>query len=536
MPSVVPVRHEEASLRKYIGVVKRRAWVIVCVLVAVPLAAVFFTMRQQRLYEASAEVLLSQQTLASSLSDIQDPAIWQDPNRIAATQMELARVTPLAKRVLEATGLEDRSPASLLAASEVSSRANADLLEFRVRDGDPDLAARLTTAYAHQFTIYRHELNTESLRSARQTLSTRISQLLAEGDRRSLLYARTLIEKEEQLRTMEALESSNAVLLRRAEGATQVQPKPIRNGALGVAVGLILGIGLALLMEALDTRVRSVEEITTRLGLPLLARIPEPPRKLRRRDRLVMLDEPRGVHAEAFRMLRTNIDFANLEQGARTIMVTSAVQEEGKSTTVANLAVAFTRAGKRVVLVDLDLRRPFIPRFFGLTGRPGLTEVALGNVGLEDALARVPIPETERAPTTLVGNGRRPAEGLLELLPSGPIPPNAGDFVGSRALQEILEELRERADLVLIDVPPLLHVGDAMSLAAHVDALILVLRVSALRRPMLSELRRLLSTCPTASLGLVVAGADAEADYGYGYGDAYGYEAREQARPDPVGV
>lgn len=98
MPSVVPVHHDEASLRKYFGIAKRRAWVIIFVLVSVSLAALFFTLRQPPLYEASAEVLLNQETLASSLSDIQDPATLQDPNRIAATQTELARVTPLAKR------------------------------------------------------------------------------------------------------------------------------------------------------------------------------------------------------------------------------------------------------------------------------------------------------------------------------------------------------------------------------------------------------------------------------------------------------
>jgi succinoglycan biosynthesis transport protein ExoP len=527
-------RHE-GSLRAYLRVVQRRKWILLCALVIVPASAVFLTLRQPPRYEASAEVLLRHQTLASTLSGIEDPSIWQDPNRIALTQTKLARVPALAARVLKAAGLEDRRPGQLLAASQVTVEPNADLLEFRVEDRDPGLAARLATEYARQFTIYRGELNTASLRSAREDLTARIDELLAAGDQRSKLYARTLIDKEEQLRTMETLESSNAVLLRSADSAKQVQPKPIRGGVLGVTLGLILGIGLALLLEALDTRVRSAEEIAARLGLPLLARIPEPPRRLRRKDELVMLTRPTSVHAEIFRMLRTNLEFANLERGARTIMITSAVQEEGKSTTAANLAIALARAGKRVVLVDLDLRRPYLARFFDLEDRPGLTQVALGHADLESAIAPVAITQKGNESTSGQGNGRGALEGFLEVLPSGPIPPDAGEFVGTHALRGILDRLRERADVVLIDVPPLLHVGDAMTLAANVDALVLMTRLSVVRRPMLAELRRLLDTCPATKLGFVIAGAEAEDGYGYGSGYYnYRYETRKPTQPERV--
>ena len=134
----------------------------------------------------------------------------------------------------------------------------------------------------------------------------------------------------------------------------------------------MLGIGLAFLREALDTRVRSADEVGEKLGLPLLARVPEPPRKLRNSNRLVMQADPHGAQAEAFRTLRTNIEFVNLDVHARTIMITSAIQSEGKSTTAANLAIAFARMGKRVALVDLDLRRPFLDKFFDFGDRPGL--------------------------------------------------------------------------------------------------------------------------------------------------------------------
>ena len=326
---------------------------------------------------------------------------------------------------------------------------------------------------------------------------------------------------------MEALKTSNASVVRQAAGAPRVAPKPTRNGLIGLILGLALGIGLAFLREALDTRIRSAEEIGDRLRLPLLARLPEPPRKLRAENRLAMLADPTGVQAEAFRMLRTNLEFATLGKRVRTVMFTSAVEQEGKSTTAANLAVALARAGQRVVLVDLDLRRPFVDRFFDVGRRPGLTQVALGRASLDRALVPVTLPSSLAAKRA-ARNGHRPL-GSLSVLASGPIPPDPGEFVGADRLTEILEELRARFDVVLVDTPPVLHVGDALVLSGKVDAVVVVARLQVLRRAMVEELGRLLETIPADKLGFVATGAGAEQAYaGYGYG-GYGYRRHEQA-------
>lgn len=509
--------HEASSLRDYLHIVKRRKWIIVQAVVLAPLAAVVVSLLQDSLYRSSAEVLLTQQNLATSLTGTFDPTVNQDPQRMLQTQAQLAHVPAVAERVLRATKLKDRTPRDLLGQCDVTPQSNANLLTFACTDASPALAARLATSFAHQYTIYRRRLDTASLERARKEVQARIAELDRRHERGSALHT-SLVEKEQQLSTLEALQTSNAFVVQAAGHAARVQPRPARNGVLGLALGLVLGVGLAFLREALDTRIRSTDEIERRLGIPLLARIPEPPRWLQRTSRLVMMVEPNSVQAEAFRVFRTNLDFFNLEHGARTIMVTSAVEQEGKSTTVANLAVALSRAGQRVVLVDLDLRRPFIDRFFDLEAGPGLTDVALGRARLAPVSTEEPEPGAAPPGEDLPGRAR----GSLEILTTGRLPTDTGEFVGSQELARILLELRERADVVLIDSPPLLVVGDAIALSAKVDAVIVLTRLNVVRGPMLNELRRVLDTTPAVKLGLVVTGANLEEEYRYGYG-GYAY-------------
>jgi non-specific protein-tyrosine kinase len=226
-------------------------------------------------------------------------------------------------------------------------------------------------------------------------------------------------------------------------------------------------------------------------------------------------------------MVRTNLEFTRRERDAQTVLFTSPSMSEGKSTTTANIAVASARAGLRVVLVDLDLRRPSLDRFFGLQDAPGLTQVATGQATLEDALAEVPIEAELRRRR----RGRKEsaadypeveAEGTLHVLPTGPLPADAAEFLGRRAVTDILDELRDRADLILIDTTPLLVVGDAMTLTGAVDAVVLVMRAKYVRRGMLRELGRVLAACPAETLGFVITGGPLPGDdFGFG-GHRYG--------------
>jgi Mrp family chromosome partitioning ATPase/capsular polysaccharide biosynthesis protein len=534
------IETDAVTLHDYLRVLRRRKWIVVQAAIMLTLAAVAFSLHQQRRYEASADVLLSADSVSAPVPGTPLSGLSQDPERTTQTQAQVARVPEVVQGALDRVSGTGLSIADFLANSSVSTSPTSDILTFAVTNPDPTLTKQLANAYAQSYSDYRQRLYSESIDRAIADVDQRIQRLDRTGaslknsradaglgalTAYGALYS-SLVDRQETLQSMQALQSSVASVLRQADGASLTQPKTARNGALGLVVGLVLGLGLAFLREALETRVRTTEEVSARLGgLPLLGRLPRPPKRLRRSDKLVMLEDPASAQAEAFRMLRANLDFVTLERDARTVIITSALEQEGKSTTVANLAVAFARAGKRVVLVDLDLRRPVLARFFDLEG-PGITQVALGHVPLEAALAGIGItdPPAPRRRLSLrrsgdqSGNVTRELLGRLEVLPSGPIPPDPGEFVSTAALGKVMAALRERTDVVLIDAPAALHVGDVVSLSSLADGILVVARPTALRRQTLAELKRLLSLVRTPALGLVATGENDGESYAVGSG------------------
>lgn len=522
------------SLRDYLAVVKRRKWIILQAAALVPVATVLVSLTQPKVFQSSAQVLLNRQNLAAGLTNTPDATLFIQADRVTQTQADLARVAPIAARVLQTVPVKGMTVNRFLGSSSVSSLSNSDILVFKVKASSPALSKALALAYAKQYTIYRRELDTSALERARTSVQKRIAELKAKNAAGGALYD-SLVSRNDQLATMEALQTSNASVVQPPTSSVQIQPKPVRNGVIGIVLGLALGLTIAFLIEALDSRVRSAHEISERLGLPLLGRLPRPARKLRSTSELAMIAAPEGSDAEAFRMLRTQFDLARLETGARTVMVTSAVAGEGKSTTVSNLALAIARAGGRVVLVDLDLYNPAVGRFFWLDG-PGVTDVALGKARLAKALVPVPVsghPAHADWGGNGNGNGVMEPHGSLEVLPCGPTPPEPGDFMNTRVLQEMLDELRSRADLVLIDASPLLLAGAALTLSTKVDAVLVISRLNVARRSMLADLARLLERTPAAKLGLVVTDDNEEIGYGL-YAQAYRYAARGEGLPQRV--
>jgi polysaccharide biosynthesis transport protein len=527
--------HGAVGLRDYLHIVRRQKWIILQAVVLVPVLALLYSWHQTPGYQASSQVLLSGQELQNALTGVQTPSSSASDQTLVATQAQLAHIPEIARRTIAKLGLNSTTPQQFLNACWVSSSSSTDLLTFTCGGSDPALVARMVNEYSNQYTSYRRQLDTNALETARHSVAAKVAQLVAAGNTGALYN--TLVDREQQLQTMEQLQTSNATVVKVADQAVRVSPRTSRNGVLGLLLGIVLGLGLAFLRETLDTRVRNAQEIGDRLELPLLGRVPEPPKHLRAENRLSMIDEPSGLHAEAFRVLRTNVEFSVLDSSVRSIMITSAVEQEGKSTTIANLAVALARGGQSVALVDLDLRRPFMDKFFDIGDRPGITQVALGRATLDEALVEVELAPIKPRSTLsgryeLNGHGKGNGNGngngnghggRLMVLGSGPIPPDPGEFVSSHALTSVLLQLQEKAEVILVDAPPLLRVGDAMVLSAKVDAMLLATRMEKVRRPMLTELRRMIETSPARVLGFVVTGAEAEEGYGYGFGYGYGY-------------
>jgi succinoglycan biosynthesis transport protein ExoP len=521
-----------------VGVLRRRWLTVLAVIVIVASATGLVTSFQTPLYQASAGVLLSRSDLGASLPGVTASQAAPDSDRFGETQALLARTAEIAQRALAAAGVRDRdrTPAELLARSEVTPVQNTDLLLFRVSDRSPELAVRLATAYARSYKAYRLQLELVALRRA----LAEVRRKLAGQQPGSRLYS-ALKQKELDLATSAALPTAASVLLvRPAEGAAHVRPRWKRNVVFAAIFGIFLGVALAFILEALDRRVRRVDEIGDRLKVPLLGRVPPPPRSVRGLGGLLATRDAFGPHSEVFRTLALNLEMVN-RNGAtrerrsstspsptsrrwraptpssastppRIIMATSAVENEGKTTTLANLAVAFAEAGRKVVLVDLDLRHPSLDRLLSISALPGLTEVVDGHARLDEALKRIPLASgAGDNPST---RDRHP-KGSLRVLPRGSAVLNPTEFLGSTELGAVFSQLAADADYVLVDTPPLLRFGDGVALFANVEATFVVARLGVVKQAMLNEIDRVLERSPVICLGYVVTGIRISDLFGY---------------------
>jgi Mrp family chromosome partitioning ATPase/capsular polysaccharide biosynthesis protein len=502
--------------------------VIIVAAVVLPLMAVAVSLSEKPMYQASSQILVSRTNLADILTNTPNPTSAEfDFNRIIQTEAQLAATPAVARAVIHRSGLNE-TPKQFAAQSAVVTNPNSNIMTLSVNAGSRDQATRLASNYATEFVSYSQQQNLGTLHSASANLNAQLRKL-APG---SAAYNEDQSELQ-RIQNLESLGNSTVSVVQTASNAVQTQPKTVTNLILGLILGLVIGVSLAFVFDRLDTHVRTSDEVQRRLHMPLLGRLPAPPWEIADDDRIVMLAEPAGRDSEHFRVLRTNMMFADVDHRARSMMVTSAVASEGKSTTVSNLAVALARGGQRVILADVDLRQPTLERYFDLPRSPGITSVLLGEATLEQALVEIPLDEG-RSPLTHYGghqNGSANESGLrqtgsLHIIPTGELPPNAGELVASGALRDLLGALRERSDLVLLDTPPLLQVSDAMALTTEVDAIILVSRLGVVRRRMLEELTRILAAAPAPTLGVVITDATTEPGGTYGYYYSYGEPSR----------
>lgn len=523
-------------LGRLVQALRMRAWIVLlCVVVMTGAAVGFSLLVQEPRYETQSQLLVSRSNLGEVLTGAPGTRRQDaDFGRVVQTQAELARIPRVARRTLDRAGLRDRSAASFLDRSSVTTDPRTDLLTLRVADEQRDVATRLAGVYAREFARYKRDQTANRVRAVRAGLERELGALATLSDQ-----ARQVRDELRRVRNLAALGDSSLEVVQTPSTAEQTQPKLVRDAILGLLLGLVLGLGAAYLRHTLDGRLRRSDDVERRLGLPLLGRLLAPPKAIARDEGLATLLDPTGPDAESFRVLRTNLEFADVNGDRRSIIVSSAVQSEGKSTTVANLALAMARGGSRVILCDCDFRRPQLERFFDLQREPGATGIVLGRASVEQALVEVDIGAASAAgipgfhgPSSQ-GTAAEFGGGRLQLLPTGALPPNVGEFVASRALGELLTRLSARCDVLLVDAPPLLQAGDAMALTPHVDAIVLVVRLGVVRRQMVGEVKRLLDAAPISPLGVVITDAGQEPGRGYGYGYYYHDRADPEPQPQP---
>jgi capsular exopolysaccharide synthesis family protein len=287
-----------------------------------------------------------------------------------------------------------------------------------------------------------------------------------------------------------------------------IKPKKLQNMLVAIVVGLMFGVGVAMFLEYLDDTIQTADDAEGVAQLPTLGIIPW----LRSTNdaQLITLSDPRSPASESYRTLRTNIKFLSADSPLRTLTITSAGPEEGKSTTIANLGVSFAQTGKKVLIVDTDMRKPTIHGIFGLRSDIGLTSVLAGDLPLEQA-----VQQTE-------------AE-TLHVLTCGPIPPNPAELLESQRFNALIEELKAIYDVVLFDAPPVIAVTDASILAAKLDGLILLMGVNKVTRKAAKHALQLLASAKVKVWGMVIRGVRPDNDgYYYAYYHRY-YGTMERA-------
>lgn len=455
------------ELGDHLHVLRTRWLTITAIALATLAAAAVATLLMTPQYTSSTRMFFAVQG-GESVSDLAQGATFTEKQM--ASYAEVARSPIVLEPVIETLNL-DVSARDLSDALNVTVAADTTILVIAATDEDPVLARDIANAAATQ-------------------LSDTVSGLSPERP--------------------DGTETVRATMLSEAQVANSPSsPSTSRNLALGLVLGLMLGVGVALLREILDTKVRDESDISAVTDVTPLATVPID--ESATDHPVFMHDDSRSLRAEAIRRLRTNLQFVDFGDRPSSIVVTSSVPAEGKTTTAINLAASLADAGARVILVDADLRRPSIAKYMGFEGRVGLTTVLIGRANVEDVA--------------------QPWQGTsLDVLPSGQVPPNPSELLGSRAMSRLLTELAASYDVIVIDSPPLLPVTDAAILSKMAGGTLVVAGADRLQKQQLRASLESLEQVDAHVLGIVLNKAQRKDR------DRYAYEYYSSEDPALTGT
>ncbi len=460
--------------------------VIVCVLVSVALS-----LRSSKQYSSSAQILFRDPGFAQALfGNGLFSTGTEEPQRTTQTSIDV--VTSLNVGTEAARILKTKEPvSSLLESVNVQPAGNADIATVKATRSSPHEAAGVANAFAEGYVNYRRQSDRAKVTQAEELVNQSIASSPNPAEQTKLQ------ESLRQLGVLRALQTGDAEVIERAQpNSKAVSPKPKRDAVLGLVVGLLLGSGLALLVDFLDKRLKKLEDFERILpDYPVIASVPTT--QAGRTRQLT------GPAAESYRMLREGIRFLDPGGQARCLVVTSADESEGKSTVAVNLASSIAAVGRKVILIEADMHRPTATKLLGMgRGTLGLSDLLVSDSDVEEFLVGVE------------------SEPGLAVLPSGTHPPNSADLLAAGRMEEVLQHLSRSAEVVIIDSPPLLPVADTRVLLrlSAVSGVILVGRAGVSRRDRVRAAGQVLAQSGRRVFGLVVTDVSSTGSSYYYYG------------------
>lgn len=527
------------DIRSYFNIIRKWLLLIIMSSILAGVTVYFYSRQQQPIYSSTATVFINQ---ARSTTGRADYADIMTSERVARTYSSMLQDWPTLDQAAITLGypggLKELRRSNVLSVNASTVR-DTQLVQVTVESSNSQLAAQLAnilpevfmqmnrTRQQQRFADTYQEVQSELAKAENDLEKTEITidQLADtpenrnERDRLERLATRyqttynNLSKSLEDLRLAEAQTSDNIVLTTPAQpSSTPIRPRVINNSVLALVLGALLGLAIAFLIEYLDDTVKTPDQIRDFTGLPTLGTVVlltgDSPN-----ERLVARLAPKSLGAEAYRVLRTNLQFSSLDKTLTTLACTSAQPGEGKSTTIANLAVVMAQADKRVILVDADLRRPSINRLLKLPNSVGLSTALLDKV---------------RSPEVYLQDTDVPN---LRVMTTGPIPPNPAEMLNSARMHEMIEFLKSQADIVLFDTPPVLAVADTSILASQVDGTLLVVWTGKTRADLLVQASERLQSVGGMQLG-VVLNKLAQRKSGYYYNTYYYYASRYENEED----
>lgn len=513
------------ELKHYFVVLRRWAWLIALSTILAAAVSYQVTSQLPRIYSSTVTLMVGQVLKSSNPSQ----SDFVTGGQLAQTYALIVPRQPLLQATIDALGLN--VPWQALAPQVSATVVPAtQLLAITVVNTSAERAARIANELAHQLIQQsptpadleqdqRQQFVTQQLadlqrriNDAEQQSKMLESQLALESTARGVQDTQGQITALQQ--KIATWQTTYASLLNQQVGRINnlsvvepalvsqapISPNTALNVAAAAGVGMALALAAALILEYLDVTLKTPESVERAIGVISLGSVSRMPRRNRRpREQLVAMLESGSPLAEAYRVIRTNLQFASARREARALLVTSPVGGEGKTTTVCNLAVTIARAGSSVILCDADLRRPSVHEVFGLPHQSGLTSLLLDET--------LPLAEA-LIPTEIPG---------LKVLPAGPVPPNPAELLGWDQMQKRVEELKESAEVVLFDAPALLPIADALILGALCDSVVMIIDAARTRPEEAMQAKERLAHVGVNLLGVILNKATPDSAFARGY-------------------